>query len=58
MNLVLEINEAWIEGVDLNADTFSESSRRNFLKKFTPLEQKNGEKLSMYAAMKINQPDG
>ena len=51
INLVIEINESWIDGVDLDADNKSESSQRNFLNKFNPQERKNKERLSAWASL-------
>lgn len=39
MVLVLEIYETWIDGLDLNADNKSDSSKRDLMNSFTPFEQ-------------------
>ena len=58
INLVIEVNESWIDGIDLDADNKSERSQRNFLSKFNPQERKNGERLSAWASMKATNSDG
>jgi hypothetical protein len=57
MILVLEIYESWIDGLDLNADNKSDSSKRDLMNSFTPFEQEQQKKLHGYAIMKLNNDD-
>ena len=57
MILVFEIYENWIDGLDLNADNKSDSSKRELMKSFSPFEVDQQKKLHGYAIMKLNNDD-
>ena len=56
--LVFEVNEAWLDGVDLDGDNASDASKRNLLKQFNPQEKANAERLFAYATINLNHADG
>ena len=57
-NLMLEINEDWIDEVDPDGDNESDRSKRNFVKLFTAQDKKNRYRTFAFASMKINNDNG
>jgi hypothetical protein len=58
LQLLFEINESWVDGINLEDDNKSDNTNREFLKKFNDIEVQNKERLFGYAFMTINNENG